>query len=56
MEEKENLIAQLKLCDGVILQGGAETDNYEIVIANIVMKTMFQYWVFVQGKIILQEL
>ena len=30
MEEKENLIAQLKLCDGVILQGGAETDNYEI--------------------------
>ena len=33
MEEKENLIAQLKLCDGVILQGGAETDNYEIVIA-----------------------
>lgn len=33
IEEKENLIAQLKLCDGVILQGGAETDNYESVIA-----------------------
>ena len=33
MEEKENLITQLKLCDGVILQGGVETDNYEIIIA-----------------------
>ena len=28
IEEKENLIAQLKLCNGIILQGGAETDNY----------------------------
>ena len=33
IEEKENLIAQLKLCDGIILQGGAETDNYESIIA-----------------------
>lgn len=33
IEEKDNLIAQLKLCDGVILQGGAETDNYESIIA-----------------------
>lgn len=32
-EEKENLIAQIKLCDGIILQGGIETDNYEIIIA-----------------------
>ena len=30
---KENLIAQLKLCNGIILQGGAETDNYESIIA-----------------------
>ena len=33
MDEKENLIIQLKLCDGIILQGGVETDNYEIIIA-----------------------
>ena len=33
IEEKENLITQLKLCDGIILQGGAETDNYESIIA-----------------------
>lgn len=33
IEEKNNLIAQLKLCDGIILQGGAETDNYESIIA-----------------------
>lgn len=33
IKEKDNLIAQLKLCDGIILQGGAETDNYESIIA-----------------------
>lgn len=33
IEEKNNLIAQLKLCNGIILQGGAETDNYESIIA-----------------------
>ena len=33
MDEKENLIIQLKLCDGIILQGGVETDKYEIIIA-----------------------
>ena len=33
VDEKNNLFAQLKLCDGIILQGGAETDNYEILIA-----------------------
>ena len=32
-EEKENLIAQLKLCNGIILQGGTENDNYESIIA-----------------------
>lgn len=32
-EEKENLIAQIKLCDGIILQGGLETDNYESIVA-----------------------
>lgn len=31
--EKENLISQIKLCDGVILQGGIEMDNYEFIIA-----------------------
>lgn len=33
IDEKENLITQLELCDGIILQGGAETDNYENIIA-----------------------
>ncbi|MEG2348454.1 MAG: gamma-glutamyl-gamma-aminobutyrate hydrolase family protein [Clostridia bacterium] len=31
--EKENLINQIKLCDGIILQGGAQSDTYEIIIA-----------------------
>lgn len=33
IEEKENLIAQIKLCSGIILQGGLETDNYENSVA-----------------------
>ena len=33
MIEKSNIIAQLDLCDGVILQGGVETDSYECWIA-----------------------
>ena len=32
-EEKANLFKQLNLCHGIILQGGAETDNYENIIA-----------------------
>ena len=31
--EKENIITQLSLCNGIILQGGIETDNYECWIA-----------------------
>lgn len=31
--ERENLVAQIKLCDGIILQGGTETDNYESIVA-----------------------
>ena len=31
--EYDNLIAQIKLCDGIILQGGAESDNYECIVA-----------------------
>lgn len=31
--EKENLVSQIELCDGVILQGGTETDNYESIVA-----------------------
>ena len=45
IEEKENLIAQIKLCNGIILQGGLETDNYESIISK-----------YVQVKIILLEL
>lgn len=32
-KQRENLIAQINLCDGVVLQGGAETDNYECIVA-----------------------
>lgn len=32
-EEKENLKAQIALCDGVILAGGSKSDAYEIWIA-----------------------
>ena len=31
--ERENLFSQIKLCDGIILQGGIEMDNYEFIIA-----------------------
>lgn len=33
IEEKENLISQIELCDGIILQGGVRTDNYEMIVA-----------------------
>ena len=32
-KDKENLITQIKLCDGIILQGGILSDIYEIFIA-----------------------
>ena len=32
-DEKENLIAQIKLCNGIILQGGILSDAYEVFIA-----------------------
>lgn len=31
--EYENLISQIKLCDGIILQGGSCSDNYECIVA-----------------------
>lgn len=31
--ERENLIAQIKLCDGIVLQGGSACDNYEMIVA-----------------------
>lgn len=37
-EEKENLIAQIKLCDGLILSGGPNSDDYEIFVANYAHK------------------
>ena len=33
IEEKENLITQIKLCSVIILQDGLETDNYENIIS-----------------------
>lgn len=32
-KEKENLISQIKLCNGIILQGGLESDEYEAIVA-----------------------
>ena len=32
-DSREKLFSQINLCDGVILQGGAETDNYECIVA-----------------------
>lgn len=31
--ERKNLILQIEMCDGIILQGGLEMDNYEFVVA-----------------------
>ena len=31
--EYENLISQIKLCDGILFQGGAACDNYEMIVA-----------------------
>lgn len=32
-EEYDNLISQIDLCDGIIIQGGGACDNYEMIIA-----------------------
>lgn len=32
-KEYDNLVAQIKLCDGIIFQGGSVSDNYEMVAA-----------------------
>lgn len=32
IKEKANLIAQIELCDGIILSGGLATDNYECIV------------------------
>lgn len=32
-KERENLITQINLCDGIIIQGGTQNDEYENVIA-----------------------
>lgn len=31
--QKNNLISQIELCNGIILQGGLEMDNYEFIVA-----------------------
>lgn len=32
-EEYDNLIAQINICDGIVLQGGGACDNYEMIVA-----------------------
>lgn len=32
-EEYDNLIFQINLCDGIIIQGGGACDNYEMIVA-----------------------
>lgn len=41
--EKQNLISQIKLCDGIILQGGLEMDNYEFIVAKYCYEIIYQY-------------
>ena len=31
--EYDNLINQIKLCDGIVIQGGSACDNYEMIVA-----------------------
>ena len=31
--EYDNLISQIKLCDGILLQGGGACDNYKMIVA-----------------------
>lgn len=32
-EEYDNLISQIDMCDGIVLQGGGACDNYEMIVA-----------------------
>ena len=32
-DEYNNLIAQINLCDGIVIQGGGACDNYEMIVA-----------------------
>lgn len=32
-EEYNNLVSQIKLCDGILFQGGGACDNYEMIVA-----------------------
>lgn len=55
-KEYDDLISQIRLCDGIIFQGGAESDNYECIVSNIVMKIIYLLLEFVVDKISLLEL
>lgn len=35
--DKQNIIDQINLCDGIILQGGSESEVFEPFVLNIVM-------------------
>ena len=49
--DKENIIKQIELCDGIILQGGNTNESYEPFIA----RYCYENWVYALVKIVLQE-
>lgn len=51
-DEFNNLISQIKLCNGIVFQGGGACDNYEMIVVNIVMIIIYQLLGFVVGKML----
>lgn len=48
-EEKNDLVSFVKMCDGIVLQGGISSHNYEEFVALYCYKMTFHFWVFVRG-------
>lgn len=46
--EKEELVYQLNLCDGIILQGSAFRMSMNVLLQSIAMKMIFQFSEYVQ--------
>ena len=56
IEEKENLIAQIKLCNGIILQGGINYSTYEVNLARYLIDLAKAYSSFYnENKIIVEN-
>lgn len=51
-KEKKDLIKQIKICDGIILQGGNISENYECIIAKYAYYNNIPILEYVQDKTI----